>query len=190
MSLSSRPEVTDLLHELAAHQPEALTRLLPLVYDELRRLAHAQLRGERSNHTLNTTALVHETYLRLADLQRIAWRDRRHFFVMSARLMRHILIDHARARLRDKRGGGAVPVPLAEAERVACDESEELVALDEALVRLAARNRRQCQVVECRCFAGLTVAETAAALGTSPATVKRDWEFARAWLHRELANPP
>ena len=180
--------ITQLLHELSRGQPDALDRLLPVVYDELRRIAHGQLRGERAGHTLNTTALVHEAYLKLADLREMDWQDRAHFFAVAARLMRRILIDYARARQRDKRGGGMAPVPLAEGMDIVVAEGDALLALDEALRRLEALNERQCRVVECRCFAGMSVEETAAALNTSPATVKRDWALSRAWLNRELGE--
>jgi RNA polymerase sigma factor (TIGR02999 family) len=186
--MDERAGITGLLQELSRGRPDVLERLMPIVYGELRRIAHAQLRGERPGHTLNTTALVHEAYLKLTNLRQVEWRDRAHFFAMAARLMRRILIDYARARKRDKRGGDAVHVPLADAVdipgRVAADD---LLALDEALARLEAHSERQCRVVECRCFAGLTLEETAAALGISVATVKRDWTFSRAWLNRELA---
>jgi RNA polymerase sigma-70 factor (ECF subfamily) len=186
--MDERADITGLLHELSRGRPDVLERLMPIVYSELRRIAHAQLRGERPGHTLNTTALVHEAYLKLTNLRQVEWRDRAHFFAMAARLMRRILIDYARARKRDKRGGDAVHVPLGDAVdipgRVAADD---LLALDEALARLEAHSERQCRVVECRCFAGLTLEETAAALGISVATVKRDWTFSRAWLNRELA---
>ena len=160
---------------------------MPVVYHELRRIAHAQLRGERAGHTLNTTALVHEAYLKLVGVDRVEWRDRAHFCAAAAGAMRRILIDYARARKRVKRGGeDAVQVPLAEGLDVAVERSEDFLALDEALTRLQAQNERQGRVVECRCFAGLSVEETAAALDISPATVKRDWDFSRAWLNREL----
>jgi RNA polymerase sigma factor (TIGR02999 family) len=160
---------------------------MPVVYHELRRIAHAQLRGERAGHTLNTTALVHEAYLKLVGVDRVEWRDRAHFCAAAAGAMRRILIDYARARKRVKRGGeDAVQVPLAEGLDVAVERSEDFLALDEALTRLQAQNERQSRVVECRCFAGLSVEETAAALDISPATVKRDWDFSRAWLNREL----
>jgi RNA polymerase sigma factor (TIGR02999 family) len=182
-------DITNLLRELSQGRPGVWDRLMPIVYDELRHMAHAQLRGERPGHTLNTTALVHEAYLKLVNIQQVEWRDRAHFFAMAARLMRRILIDYARARKREKRGGDVVRVPLAEALDVRLQETDDLLALDEALGRLQARSERQCRVVECRCFAGLSVEETAAALGTSAATVKRDWAFSRAWLNRELGPP-
>jgi len=179
-------EITQLLLQLTLGRREALDRLMPVVYDELRSVAQAQLRGERPGHTLNTTALVHEAYLKLINVREVQWRDRAHFFAMAARLMRRILIDYARARKRDKRGGDVVPVTLEESLAVSGDRADDLVALDDALARLEQISDRQCRVVEFRCFAGLSVEETAEVLETSPATVKRDWAFARAWLNREL----
>lgn len=179
-------EITQLLLQLSLGRREALDRLMPVVYDELRSVAQAQLRGERPGHTLNTTALVHEAYLKLINVREVQWRDRAHFFAMAARLMRRILIDYARARKRDKRGGDIVPVTLEETLAVSGDRADDLVALDDALARLELISDRQCRVVEFRCFAGLSVEETAEVLETSPATVKRDWAFARAWLNREL----
>jgi RNA polymerase sigma factor (TIGR02999 family) len=184
------PTISQLLHELSQGKPDALDRLIPVVYDELRGLAHGLLRGERTGHTLNTTALVHETYLRLVRIEQIDWRDRAHFFAVSARVMRRVLIDYARARKREKRGGDPIQVPLSEGMDLVVQQPEDLLALEEALARLEVLNQRQCRVVECRCFAGMTVEETAAALDTSPATVKRDWAFARAWLNRELGQSP
>ena len=180
--------ISQLLRELSHGQPDALDRLVPLVYEELRRIAHGQLRGERPGHTLNTTALVHETYLRLVKIDQVEWRDRAHFFAVAARVMRRILIDYARARRREKRGGDPVQVPLAEELELPVARADDLIALEAALTRLEAQSGRQCRVVECRCFAGMSVEETAAALGTSPATVKRDWAFSRAWLNRELGR--
>jgi RNA polymerase sigma factor (TIGR02999 family) len=179
-------EITQLLLQLTLGRREALDRLMPVVYDELRSVAQAQLRRERPGHTLNTTALVHEAYLKLINVREVQWRDRAHFFAMAARLMRRILIDYARARKRDKRGGDVVPVTLEETLAVSGDRADDLVALDDALARLEQISDRQCRVVEFRCFAGLSVEETAEVLETSPATVKRDWAFARAWLNREL----
>ena len=181
-------DVSGLLHELSRGRPNALDRLIPVVYAQLRRIAHGQLQGERSGHTLNTTALVHETYLRLVNINQVDWKDRAHFFAIAGRVMRRILIDYARTRSRAKRGHDPVGVPLSEALESIVEEPEDLLALEEALVRLEAVNQRQCRVVECRCISGMSVEETAAALETSPATVKRDWVFARAWLNRELAE--
>jgi len=186
--VDERLNATDLLLELSEGRPGALDRLIPLVYDELRHIAHGQLRGERPGHTLTTTALVHETYLRLVKIEQVEWRDRAHFFAVAARVMRRVLIDYARARQRDKRGGAPVQVPLSEALNGLVQQPDDLLALEDALARLEVRSERQCRVVECRCFAGMSVEETAAALDTSPATVKRDWAFARAWLNRELGQ--
>lgn len=182
--------VTDLLRALSQGRRDALDRLLPLVYDQLRRIAHGQLRGEQVGHTLNTTAVVHEAYLRLVKIEHVQWQDRAHFFAVAARLMRRVLIDYARARMREKRGGAAIRVPLDEAQDLAVGRADDLLALEEALTRLEALSERQCRVVECRCFAGMSVEETAIALGTSPATVKRDWAVSRAWLNRELRDGP
>jgi RNA polymerase sigma-70 factor (ECF subfamily) len=182
------PNVTQLLRELADGHRHAWDRLMPIVYDQLRRIAHAQLRYERTGHTLSTTAVVHEAYLRLVGIQQVEWRDRAHFFAMAARVMRRVLIDYARAGKRAKRGGNAVQVPLDEALHVPAGQADDLLDLDEALTRLEALKERHCRVVEYRCFGGLSVEETAAVLGTSPATVKRDWAFSRAWLNRELST--
>jgi RNA polymerase sigma factor (TIGR02999 family) len=184
------PNVTDLLRALSQGRRDALDRLLPLVYDQLRRIAHGQMRGEHTGHTLSTTALVHEAYLRLVKIEHVQWQDRAHFFAVAARLMRRVLIDYARARLREKRGGEALRVPLDEALDLGVGRADDLMVLEEALTRLEALNERQCRVVECRCFAGMSVEETAVALSISPATVKRDWALSRAWLNRELRDGP
>ncbi|HEU5261525.1 MAG TPA: sigma-70 family RNA polymerase sigma factor [Gemmatimonadales bacterium] len=186
--MNEAPNVSELLRDLSQGKPGALDRLIPVVYGELRRIAHGQLQGERTGHTLTTTALVHETYLRLVKIEQVEWHDRAHFFAVAARVMRRVLIDYARARRRDKRGGDAVQVPLSETLDRLVQQPEDLLALEEALARLEARSERQCRVVECRCFAEMSVEDTAAALGISPATVKRDWAFARAWLNRELSQ--
>jgi RNA polymerase sigma factor (TIGR02999 family) len=181
-------DITGLLQQLSQGRRDALDRLMAIVYEEMRRIAHGQLRRERAGHTLSTTALVHETYLKLLDVNQVQWIDRAHFYAICARVMRRILIDYARSKQRQKRGAGAVVVPLDEALDVPIERAGDLVALDEALVRLEALSERQCRVVECRYFGGLSVEETAAVLGVSPATVKRDWTFSRAWLNRELAT--
>jgi RNA polymerase sigma factor (TIGR02999 family) len=181
-------EITHLLLQLTEGRREVLDQLMPVVYEELKSVAQAQLRRERPGHTLNTTALVHEAYLKLINVEKVQWRDRAHFFAMAARLMRRILIDYARTRNRDKRGGGAVAVTLDDSLQLSGEQAEDLVELDEALTRLESLSERQARVVEYRCFAGLSVEETAAVLETSPATVKRDWAFARAWLNRELGG--
>jgi RNA polymerase sigma-70 factor, ECF subfamily len=163
----------------------ARDRLVPLVYQELRRLAHHYMRGERQGHTLQTTALVNEVYLRLAGVDGLRWRDRAHFFAMAATLMRRVLVDYARQRMRDKRGAG-VSVTSLDENVLAPQPAVDVVALDEALERLAAVDPQQSRVVELRFFAGLSVKETAEALGVSPATVKRDWATAKLWLFNEL----
>ena len=165
----------------------ALDSVVPLLYEELRRLAHRELRNEAPGHTLSTTALAHEAYLELSRLSRIRWKSRAHFFSVCARVIRHVLIDYALRRKAQKRGGGREPLPLELAGDVGAQRPELWVDLDEALTRLADLNARQAQVVECRFFAGMSVEETAEALGTSAATVKRDWTLARAWLNRELS---
>jgi RNA polymerase sigma factor (TIGR02999 family) len=178
--------VTELLLSWADGNEAALDRLLPFVHAELRRLARRAMRGERSDHTLQTTALVNEAYLRLVDLTRVRWADRAHFFAISARLMRHILVDHARARRVLKRGGAVARVTLHEGLAPAQERGMDLVALDDALEALAALDPRKSRVIEMRFFGGLTVQETAAALHVSPETVMRDWRLAKAWLLREL----
>lgn len=180
-------DVTRALTELAQGDAHALDRLFPLVYDQLRDMARLALRHERRDHTLSATALVHEAYLKLVRLDRIDWRGRAHFFGVCAPLMRRILISHARARNADKRGGGAEQTTLDDALVAAEARPAELVALDEALTRLEAMSPRQARVVECRYFAGMDIEETAVALGVSPATVKREWTVARAWLNREMS---
>jgi len=167
---------------------DAMERLMPRVYDELRAIAHRQLRGERGEHTLSTTALVHEAYLRLVDQARADWHDRAQFFAVSARVMRRVLVDYARRRGARKREGIRNAVPLDDALLVADDQADMLPALDEALTRLAERDERLARVVELRFFAGLTDAETAEVLGVSPRTVRYDWIKAKGWLFRELAD--
>ena len=161
--------------------------LLPIVYEELRRLAHHYMRNERSGHTLQTTALVNELYLRLAGIDALGWRDRAHFFAMAATLMRRVLVDYARQRARDKRGAGLSIISLDE-NVIAPQPAVDVVALDDALARLAAVDSQQSRIVELRFFAGLSVKETAEALGVSPATVKRDWATAKLWLYHELTT--
>jgi RNA polymerase sigma factor (TIGR02999 family) len=181
-------EITQLLLELSGGNRSAVDALMPLVYEELRQLAHRQLRQERQGHTLNTTALVHEAYLKLIDQQRVNWQNRTHFFALAAQAMRRILINYANNRLAQKRGGGQPLVTFNEQFVVQEARAGELVALDEALAELAKLNERQSKVVECQFFGGLTHEEIAAALGVSVPTVRRDWRLARAWLSRELAN--
>ena len=177
--------ITDLLLQLRGGNLEAMDRLFPLVYEDLRRIAHRRLQAERPGHSLGTTGLVHETYLKLVDQTRVEWRDRGHFFALAARAMRRILVDYARRYRALRRGGGLRPVSLNEDAALA-EREETLLALDEALERLAALNGRLSQVVECRFFAGLTEEETAEALGVTTRTVQRDWAKARGWLHLEL----
>jgi RNA polymerase sigma-70 factor, ECF subfamily len=163
--------------------------LFTLVYAELRRIAGRQLRGERSDHTLCTTALVHEAWFELAKLERIRWQSRSHFLALAAQAMRRVLIDYAVARRSQKRGGGCAHEPLEVDALVAVTERpEDFIALDEAIQRLAAINERHARIVECRFFGGMSVEETADVLGSSPATVKREWAVARAWLNRELCT--
>jgi RNA polymerase sigma factor (TIGR02999 family) len=179
--------VSQLLAAWAARDPTALDRLVPLVYDELRRLARHYMRGERAGHTLQTTALVNELYLRLAGIKGLQWRDRAHFFAMAGTLMRRVLVDYARRQRRGKRGGG-VAVTSVDGHAVTSAPSVDIVALDDALRRLAAVDPQQSRIVELRFFGGLSIEETAEALGISPATVKRDWTTAKAWLHHELST--
>jgi RNA polymerase sigma factor (TIGR02999 family) len=160
--------------------------LVPLLYDELRRIAHYRLRAEQTGHTLETTGLVHEAYLRLAGSERLDLADRAHLLAVAAQAMRHVLIDSAVRRKAGKRGGGLATVSLDDVPVVDAARSEELLALDEALTRLGAIDARQARVVECRFFGGMSIEDTAVALELSPATVKRDWALARAWLNREL----
>ena len=165
-----------------------LDELFPVVYEELKRVAHRHLRGEHTGHTLGTTALVHEAWLELARLDQIRWPGRPYVLAAASQAMRRILIDYAVARRAQKRGGGKIAEPLDDAVAMAESRGDELLALDEALARLASVNERYARVVECRFFGGMSVEETAEALGTSPATVKRDWTLARAWLNRELGE--
>jgi RNA polymerase sigma factor (TIGR02999 family) len=167
----------------------ALQQLIPLVHEELRRVARRHMAHERAEHTLQATALVNEAYMRLVDVQRVKWQNRAHFFAMSARLMRRILVDFARSRRYQKRGGGAQKVTLDEALVVSPEPGSDLVRLDEVLTALAAVDSRKAQVVEMRFFGGLSVEETAEALHVSRDTVMRDWKLAKAWLLRELKTP-
>jgi RNA polymerase sigma-70 factor, ECF subfamily len=185
-SPAAQDDVTRLLRAWGAGDESALEQLMPLVYEELRRLAHRYMAGEQPGQTLQTTALVHELYLRLVDVKKVDWQDRAHFYALCARLMRRILIDFARSRTYQKRGGGATHVQLDEALTVSAVAGSELLAVDDALQRLSAVDARKSQVVELRFFGGLTVEETAIALKVSPETVMRDWRLAKAWLIREL----
>lgn len=180
--------MTALLQDWTSGNDEALALLTPLVHAELRRIAGRFMAGERAGHTLQASALVNEAFLKLVDNRRIQWQNRAHFFAMSARLMRQILVDFARSRKKQKRGGGAIQVTFDENLNIAADRTEDLIALDEALQALSARNPRAGQVVELRFFGGLTEEETAEALRISTDTVLRDWKFAQAWLHREISR--
>lgn len=179
-------EVTQLLAGWSKGDLKAREAVLPLVYKELRSLAASYLRRERSDHTLQATALVHEAYIRLAGQEQVNWESRHHFFGAAAQLMRRILVDYARGHRAEKRGSGRAKVALTEAIAMSRENPAELLALDESLTRLASLDAQQGRVVELRVFAGLTVEETATTLGVSPATVKRDWALAKAWLSREI----
>jgi RNA polymerase sigma factor (TIGR02999 family) len=181
-------DVTQVLVELSEGDSSALDRLLPLVYEQLRQLAEHQMRQERMDHTLTPTALVHEAYLKLVQLERIDWRGRAHFFGACAGAMRRILISYARMKKADKRGAGSEHVPIDNVILAAQSRPAEVIALDEALTKLEQLSERQARVVECRFFAGMGVEETAEAIGISPATVKREWTAARAFLNRELSQ--
>jgi RNA polymerase sigma factor (TIGR02999 family) len=181
-------ELTGLLDDWKHGDPAALRKLTPLIYDELRRIAHRYAQGERNGHTLQTTALVNEAYLRLAGGETPDWQNRAHFFAVTAQVMRHILIDHARRRRYLKHGGDAQQVPLEEASLMADERAAELVTLDEALEDLARLDPRKTRVVELRYFGGLSLAETAESLGISLMTVRRDWRAAKAWLFRRMTD--
>jgi RNA polymerase sigma factor (TIGR02999 family) len=180
--------VTGLLQAWGGGDTAALDQLVPIVYEELRRQAERYLRREIPGHTLQTTALVHEAYLRLVDQRQARWQNRAQFFGVAAQLMRRILVDHARRHQATKRGGSAIQVPLEEGAVSAAQPDVDLVALDDALTRLAGHDAQQARVVELRYFTGLGIEETAETLGISPATVKREWAMARAWLKRELGE--
>jgi len=184
--METSADVTALLSELTKGNPDAGSKLIPLVYDQLRRLADGYMRRERPGHTLQTTALVHEAYLKLLGQHSVDWQNRAHFFGIAAQVMRRVLIDHARSHVRDKRGGGREHVQLDEALVFSAERSAEFLELNAALERLGEMDARQAQIVEMRFFAGLTVEETAEVLKISPKTVKRDWSVAKAWLHGEL----
>ena len=186
--MDEKGEVTRLLAAISGGERGAWEELFPLVYERLRAIAHRQLRGEREGHTLATTDLVHEAYFSLVGNAGVGWTDRAHFLAIAARAMRRVLIGHARARATQKRGGRPDLASLDVDALPANMPDEQILDLDEALHRLEARNERYGRIVECRFFAGMSVEETAAALGISPATVKRDWMVARAWLHRELSD--
>lgn len=181
-------EITRLLRQWRRGDESAFEALLPIVYEELRKIASSLMRSERAGHTLQTTAVVHEAYLKMADLESTDWRDRAYFFGAAARIMRRVLIDHARQHGAQKRGGGHARQSLDGPIAVELGDVEGLLALDRALTDLERLDERQCRIVELRHFGGLTVKETAEVLDVSPATVKRDWRFARTWLHHRLAS--
>ena len=188
MTQTPKHEVTQLLIEWSNGDKAALDKLMPLVHDELRRLAHRYMSRERSGHTLQTTALVNEAYLRLVNRKGVQWQNRAHFFAIAAQSMRNILVDHARGLAYAKRGGGAAKISLDEAMIVSQERAAEVVALDEVLKELANFDPQQSRIVELRFFGGLTIDETAEVLDLSPATIKREWSTAKAWLYHELAN--
>jgi RNA polymerase sigma-70 factor, ECF subfamily len=181
-------EISLLLDQYRDGQAEAFGKLMTLVYDDLRRLAAWQLQTERPEHTLQPTALVHEAYLKLSSQNPVDWQNKGHFFALAAQIMRRILVDHARARQRDKRGGGQGRATLDEALEMSPPSEPSLVELDEALNTLARQDARKSLIVELRYFGGLSIEETADALGVSPATVRREWTLAKAWLRHELSN--
>ena len=181
-------EITQLLADWGSGDQAALEKLLPLVYDELHRLASSYMRRERPDHTLQTTALVHEAYLRLVGQRNVRWQTRVHFFAAAAQVMRHILVDYARGRRRAKRGDGVPPLSLDEAAVLSNERADELLAVNDALIRLAAADPRKGRVFELRYFGGMSVDEAAEALQVSPATVARDWRMAKAWLRREIGD--
>lgn len=182
----SSEQITEMLQAWGEGDSTALEQLLPLVYDELHRLAGAYLRGERRGHTLQTTALINEAYLRLAEWKNVEWKNRAHFLGVAAQMMRRVLVDFARSRHYAKRGGDAQPVEFEEAKIAAPRRDAEIIVLDDALKTLAEIDPRKCLLVELRYFGGLSVGETADAMNLSPRTVMREWQAARAWLYREL----
>lgn len=181
-------DLTGLLVEWRDGDKAALDRLMPLVYDELRRIAHRYVQRERAGHTLQTSALVNEAYLRLAGQQDVSWQNRAHFFAVTAQTMRHLLIDHARRRRYAKHGGELQQVPIDDASRMSMQRATELIALEEALDELATLDQRKSQVVELRYFGGLSLEETAEVMNVSLMTVRRDWRAAKAWLYRRIKN--
>lgn len=188
MPTVSSQEVTQLLADWGRGDKSAFDKLFPLVQDELRRIARRQMSQERPGHTLQATALVNEAYLKLAGQSGFEWQSRAHFYAVCAQVMRHVLIDHARGRARDKRGSGAVQVSLDEADLVAEHRADELVALDEALCSLEAFDPQKSRIVELRYFGGLSIEETAEVLDVSPRTVRREWRRSKAWLYRMISE--
>lgn len=188
MEVPQENEVTRLLAAWSDGKEEALDELLPLIYAELRKMAKRFMNSQPSGHTLQTTALIHEAYLKLADQKDKQWQNRAHFFAVAGQAMRHILVDHARTRQRDKRGGKTQIISLDHVAEISNERTAEIIALDEALKELEKLDERKSRVVELRYFAGLTQIETAKVLKISPETVQRDWKFAKGWLFRELSN--
>jgi RNA polymerase sigma-70 factor, ECF subfamily len=183
-----RKEISLILKDWSGGGRESADVLLSLVYDELRRIARHYLRRERSDHTLQPTALVHEAYMKLIDISDVSWQDRAHFFAVASNVMRHILVDHARARATDKRGGEVQRIALEDVVKLSDAPDVDLLALDESMRQLAAFDEQQSKIVELRFFGGLTIEETAHVLGISPATVKREWTMAKAWLFRRMKD--
>ena len=188
MSPAPSSEITKLLHAWSGGDQNALKKIIQVVYPELRRIARRCLGDERHEHTIQPTALVHEAYIRLIDIERIDWQDRAHFFAVSARIMRRVIVDYARARHYAKRGGGLRRVDFREALIISSELGRELVEMDEALDELARFDSRKAQVVEMRYFGGLKATEIASVLGVSPQSVNRDWSLAKAWLAREMSH--
>lgn len=181
-----QPEITRILRAWSGGDCEAVNHLIPLVYDELHKVAAQYLRKQRTDHTLQPTALVNEAYLKLVDISNVSWEDRAHFFAVASQTMRHVLVDHARSRNREKRGGGAQKVSLDEAVSFAKQQEIDVLSLDEAMRELAQIDEQQSKIVELRFFGGLTVEEAAVVLRISPATVKREWRVAKAWLYKRI----
>ncbi len=186
--MESRNEISELLTAWSDGDQNAFEEVLPLVTYQLRQMAHAHMRREGDDHILQTTALINEAYLKLIEQKDVRWENRSHFFAIASKVMRRLLLDHAKARLRDKRGGGAMHVEFADAEDISVEKSMQLVALDEALEQLAKIDPIKSLVVEMRHFGGMSVEETAEALGIAPVTVMRYWSLAKAWLHREITD--
>ncbi|MBX3293320.1 MAG: sigma-70 family RNA polymerase sigma factor [Acidobacteria bacterium] len=184
--MTSPVDVTQMLQAINAGDKSAPEKLLPIVYDELRKLAHGYMKNERSDHTLQATALVHEAYIQLVDWQNVSWQNRAHFFAAAAKMMRKILVDHARERNAQKRGGGVRTIALDDAVSFPAQQNVDLIFLDEALDELSKFDTVQARIVEMRFFGGLTIEETAHALGVSDSTVKREWRVAKAWLFDKL----
>jgi RNA polymerase sigma factor (TIGR02999 family) len=188
MTTLSQDDVTGLLHEWRQGDKSAFDKLMPIVYDEIRRIAHRYMQKERDGHTLQTTALINEAYVRLVGQQKIEWQNRAHFFAVTAQVMRHVLIDHARRLQNAKRGGGVQHIALDHVDAMSPERAKELIALDEALSELAKLDPRKSRVVELRYFGGLSLEETADILEISLMTVRRDWRAAKAWLYRRVTN--